>query len=221
MKIYNKVVIDMKTNKVIEEDSFEYDGPLALCDGGLSAFIPLIAAALTTGGGLYMNSQAQKNAESNAEDIAAQNAAAWKANAFPSQAEMTNKENSGRAMLGSERSRSYENLAKNLSLRGIGSNSPFGAQVGSQIEGSYLKGLGDLNNTIVKTSETPRFSYPFATPSNVTGGGSGALNPLGMALGMMAGRTGGTTTPTPVPGSTDSDWSGSSGWSADNYSLLG
>lgn len=34
MKIYNKVVIDMKTLTVLEEDSYEYDGPLALCGGG-------------------------------------------------------------------------------------------------------------------------------------------------------------------------------------------
>lgn len=32
-KIYNKVVIDMETDEVVEEDSFIYSGPLALCDG--------------------------------------------------------------------------------------------------------------------------------------------------------------------------------------------
>jgi hypothetical protein len=32
-KIYNKVVIDMETDEVLEEDSFFYSGPLALCDG--------------------------------------------------------------------------------------------------------------------------------------------------------------------------------------------
>lgn len=34
MKIYNKVVIDMTTGKILEEDSFEYTGPVALCGGG-------------------------------------------------------------------------------------------------------------------------------------------------------------------------------------------
>lgn len=34
MKIYNKIVLDMNTWEVLEEDSFEYDGPLALCGGG-------------------------------------------------------------------------------------------------------------------------------------------------------------------------------------------
>lgn len=32
MKIYNKVVIDMDTLEILEEDSFEYEGPLALCE---------------------------------------------------------------------------------------------------------------------------------------------------------------------------------------------
>jgi hypothetical protein len=34
MKIYTRVVIDMKTNEVLEEESFEYEGELALCGGG-------------------------------------------------------------------------------------------------------------------------------------------------------------------------------------------
>ena len=34
MKIITKSVIDMRTMETIEEESFEYDGPLALCGGG-------------------------------------------------------------------------------------------------------------------------------------------------------------------------------------------
>lgn len=33
MKIYTRVVIDMKTGNVVEEDSYEYSGPVALCGG--------------------------------------------------------------------------------------------------------------------------------------------------------------------------------------------
>jgi hypothetical protein len=33
MKIYTKLVLDMSTLEVLEEESFEYDGPLALCEG--------------------------------------------------------------------------------------------------------------------------------------------------------------------------------------------
>jgi len=34
MKIYNKIVLDMETWEVLEEDSFDYDGRVALCKGG-------------------------------------------------------------------------------------------------------------------------------------------------------------------------------------------
>ncbi|MBI9113147.1 hypothetical protein [Maridesulfovibrio ferrireducens] len=33
MKIYERVVINMSTMEVLEEDSYEYDGPVALCKG--------------------------------------------------------------------------------------------------------------------------------------------------------------------------------------------
>lgn len=36
MKIYNKIVWDIETLEVLEEDSFEYTGPIALCKGGKS-----------------------------------------------------------------------------------------------------------------------------------------------------------------------------------------
>jgi hypothetical protein len=34
MKIYKKIRIDIETGAVTHEDSFEYEGPLALCGGG-------------------------------------------------------------------------------------------------------------------------------------------------------------------------------------------
>lgn len=34
MKIYNKIVFDMDTFEVLEEESFEYTGPITLCGGG-------------------------------------------------------------------------------------------------------------------------------------------------------------------------------------------
>lgn len=34
MKIYNKIVWDIETLEVLEVDSFEYSGPVALCGGG-------------------------------------------------------------------------------------------------------------------------------------------------------------------------------------------
>ena len=34
MRIYNKLVLDIDSGNILEEDSFEYSGPLALCGGG-------------------------------------------------------------------------------------------------------------------------------------------------------------------------------------------
>jgi hypothetical protein len=34
MRVHTKIVINISTNEVIEDEYFEYDGPLALCDGG-------------------------------------------------------------------------------------------------------------------------------------------------------------------------------------------
>ena len=34
MKIYTKVVIDIETGKMLDEESYEYDGPIAECKGG-------------------------------------------------------------------------------------------------------------------------------------------------------------------------------------------
>ena len=36
MKIYTKLVIDMATDEVLEQESFEYQGPVAQCGGGSS-----------------------------------------------------------------------------------------------------------------------------------------------------------------------------------------
>jgi hypothetical protein len=45
MKIYNRIVMDMNTWEVLEEDSYEYDGPLALCGGGSSEPDPVYPSA--------------------------------------------------------------------------------------------------------------------------------------------------------------------------------
>jgi hypothetical protein len=40
MNIYKKLIIDIESGRILEEDSFEYSGPLALCGGGSSAPAP-------------------------------------------------------------------------------------------------------------------------------------------------------------------------------------
>lgn len=40
MKIYNRVTMSMATGAILEEDSFDYEGPLALACGGGAPDIP-------------------------------------------------------------------------------------------------------------------------------------------------------------------------------------
>jgi len=50
MKIYTKLVIDMATDKVLEEESFEYNGPVAQCgsSGGGGGSMPANTTNITT-----------------------------------------------------------------------------------------------------------------------------------------------------------------------------
>lgn len=50
MKIYTKLVIDMTTDKVLEEESFEYNGPVAQCgsSGGGGGSMPANTTNITT-----------------------------------------------------------------------------------------------------------------------------------------------------------------------------
>ncbi len=45
MKIYNHLIIDIGTGAVLSADSYEYNGPLALCGGGSSAPPPVMPTA--------------------------------------------------------------------------------------------------------------------------------------------------------------------------------
>jgi hypothetical protein len=45
-KIYNKIVIDIATGKVEEEDSYEYSGPVARCWAAAAPYIAMGAATL-------------------------------------------------------------------------------------------------------------------------------------------------------------------------------
>ena len=125
----------------------------------------------------------------------AQQTQLWKENAFMSPAEINTARASGVAGLGSERARAYQNMARNLSVRGIGPGSAYSSAPASAIEGGYMSGLSNLENTLINAANKPRFNFPFVNSSS--GGGAlssgyptstaGYSNPLGMALGMQAG----------------------------------
>jgi hypothetical protein len=140
-------------------------------------------------------SQAMKRQEDMADymyeknaDLQNQQTQLWKENAFPTQAEINTQRASGIAGLGTERSKRYEQLARSLSTRGIGPGSAYASRPASAIEGSYLTGLSNLENTLINAQNKPRFNMPFiGAPSVPTASTGGSSNPLGMALGMVAG----------------------------------
>lgn len=207
MKIYNKVVINMTTNEVIEEDSFDYNGEIAKCDAVLTpaVLVPAIMGALGIGGGLYQAEQ-QRSAQQDAEDAAeeaqqrsikqqkdwqAQQVKLWRENAFPSAEKIAQQRKEGMAKLGSARTTAYDDAARNLSVRGMYPGSPYMGKASGDIEKGYLSGLASLENKLVESRNTPSFALPFAgyAPTYNTGssgsGSSSGTNPLGMAMGML------------------------------------
>jgi hypothetical protein len=67
MKIYNRIVMDMNTWEVLEEDSYEYDGPLALCGGGSSEPDPVYPTATELAIQQLQLSSLQEQAKENAQ----------------------------------------------------------------------------------------------------------------------------------------------------------
>jgi hypothetical protein len=107
---------------------------------------------------------------------------------YPAAALINNQRNTGTAQAGAARSNAYENLARSLSIRGIGPNSPYSGGKASQIEGSYLDSLSGLNSALIKSANTP--IGPIGTTTTTESSGAPSTNPLAMALGMMSYKMG-------------------------------
>ncbi len=195
-------------------------------DAGASLWVPLAIGMglLGAGGSYFMADEQQRRAESNAEDQRAEaealqkrtqeeQAKLWKENAFPSKESVDQKRKEGMATLGTGRTNAYEDLARSLSVRGIGANSPFSGEGASNIEKGYMGGQASLINSLNTMENTPRFSFPFtgyapnygASAYSGMNSGSGAGSGLGMALGMMMANKGGNSggVPALVPNSYD------------------
>jgi hypothetical protein len=99
---------------------------------------------------------------------------------YPSASYLAGKKAQGTANAGVNRNNAYESLARNLSIRGIGGGSPYGAGKASQIEGSYLDSLTGLQNKLLDLENTPT-NMGQTTVTNTPS----STNPLAMALGMM------------------------------------
>ena len=84
MKVYNKLVVDIETGEHLEEDSYEYEGPVAQCVwAAVAAFAAVLSVAVNVGGAIYSADQQRKAADYNAykEDEAADYANQSAANA--------------------------------------------------------------------------------------------------------------------------------------------
>ena len=69
MKIYTKIKIDMETGRTVEEESFEYSGPVALCIGPL--------AIVTAGVGIASFLKSMQDKKSSSGDIPAHLTQFW------------------------------------------------------------------------------------------------------------------------------------------------
>lgn len=98
---------------------------------------------------------------------------------YPNTQALQSNKNMGIANAGAARSAAYDDLARQLSVRGIGPNSPYSAGKGSGIERAYQNALAGIDNTYTNKAYTP---IGFNQSSTTTGGGN---NGLAMALGLM------------------------------------
>lgn len=185
----------------------------------MASAIPLVAALVGVGGSMYAQSESQRAQEraneeareaayaaeqravARQKELAAQNEAKWKENAFPTETELQSKRSELTSELGNERTNRLDQLSRTASLKGWGPGSGTLAKGASGIESSYLSSLGKGLTDLTQYSLTPRFSFPFQsstlgqantgyTGSNYSNTGSSGL---GTALGYMMAKNGGSS----------------------------
>jgi hypothetical protein len=183
----------------------------------MAAFIPLIAAVVSAGAGMYASSQASSAQSKAADDareaqyaaeqravqrqkeLAAENQKNWEQNAFPK--DMDQKRSALTAELGSAKTNAFDQFARKASIMGWGPGSGAIAKGGAGIESSYLSSLGKGLTDLNKYAATPMWASPNGSTIGMvnqsyypayTNQGS---NPLGTAMGYMAGKYGQTSVP--------------------------
>lgn len=184
----------------------------------MAAAIPIVAAVLSVAGGAYMSSEqsrqaeiaqneaieAQRAAEARQQqynkEAAERNQAAYKANAYPTEAEIEAERAAGLKTLGNDRVARLNQLARTSATKGLGSGSGTLGQGSAAIESAYLEGLSGLSSNLSKLANTPKsgFTFPYEANTGAQAGYSSSLasqgmggysgtNALGTALGYMAG----------------------------------
>jgi hypothetical protein len=98
MKVYRKVVID-KNGKIIEEDSYEYDGEVAQCQGWEEA---AIAAAIMAAGSIVASQLSQRKGRAGGGEVGLGGGQPFKMpeNLFQEKGQEGNNEAAGRPLMG-------------------------------------------------------------------------------------------------------------------------
>jgi hypothetical protein len=76
VKVYNKLVVDIETGEHLEEDSYEYEGPVAQCVWAAVSAIAAVASAVIGATGAVISADSQRKAANYNADRAEQNAKA-------------------------------------------------------------------------------------------------------------------------------------------------
>jgi len=99
---------------------------------------------------------------------------------YPNAEALTSNRNMGVASAGLARSAALDDLSRQLSVRGIGPNSPYSGGKATGIERAYLNALSGLDNTYLNKLYTP-----IGWNSSSTQTSSNNRNNLAYALAMM------------------------------------
>lgn len=201
MKVYTRLVIDISTSQILEEESFEYDGPLALCDGGgdggggegadtsgegigIGSDAHGGTAGIGTGTGDIGGMAGSVGGSTGGEgtDSGAPGTGVSASDAIGSEA--------GQAALGGATAAGMgETAAMGTAALAGGSTAAEGAATASSVAG-----LGDLGDIGVATAPTPSFGFNSNIAKGVTTIGTAITgNPIaGLALGAIVGAIAGS-----------------------------
>jgi hypothetical protein len=179
-------------------------------------------AAMLVGtlGSAYLQNSMQSNRANDAQGDAQK---FYQQTSLPNSAAVNAQAVQNRGALGQAKLGAYGSLSKNLAARGFGSGSGLGIKGATDIESTYVKGIGESQTELTKFANTRQFppgsdAYGYSVPGgteNALGAGGGMLN---TALGMyMANKMLNPGQQQAVPATAYGNWPGYGNQSQYNY----
>jgi hypothetical protein len=164
-------------------------GTMGKTMGGLFSTknIPQLAMTLASMG---MSAAAAKKQQAAMEAALKANQGLYDQYSLPNQDLLNAQAVQNRGQLGQARSAAYRNLFNTMAARGFGSGSGLGTKGASQIEGNYVRSLGEMATELTKFGNTRQFAPPGSVYNTPTAGGTETAlgkgaNMLDQALGYM------------------------------------